>query len=59
VSGRENHAPFGRIKEAAMAKRGVVGWLLWDAASYPNGAAIPVDGSACPVDDVYYLRAWG
>jgi hypothetical protein len=41
-----------------MAKRGVVGWLLWDAASYANGAVIPVDGSACPVDDVYYLRAW-
>ena len=28
----------------------VVGWLLSDAASYVNGAVIPVDGSASAVD---------
>jgi len=28
----------------------VVGWLLSDAASYVNGAVIPVDGAAAAVD---------
>jgi meso-butanediol dehydrogenase / (S,S)-butanediol dehydrogenase / diacetyl reductase len=28
----------------------VVGWLLSDAASYVNGAVIPVDGAGIAVD---------
>ena len=29
---------------------GVVCWLLSDAASYVNGAVLPVDGGSCVVD---------